>query len=240
MRIQLSKFVKTFVNQKEEFSSRAFKNKNKSLILNLFESLMLIQKTGKNKYQKYEKTEFFIKEISKIKNNFTEHIIELLLTFIILNKDNLPNKKYIGKHVRSQYKSGARIVTYLLFQTGLLHKQKRTYEYSKLFFHLNQLNLEKREEFFNALVKYQHKKEQQLYLSCFRSIKYKPDHLIISFDHGISLRTQWVLNNWETGKIQNKELKLFKLAEKNKKLIMFEGDRSTKTAKAFITIFPQI
>lgn len=240
MRIHFLSFMKTLSNKKGEFSSLDFKNKNKTLLLNFFETLAFIEKVGKKRYSIYKKTKFFDTEIAKLKTKLDEQIIQLFLVLSILNSDKLPNEQYNGKKLRLQFKSGAKIVTYLLFQSGLFQKQKRSYQYSRLFHHLSQQTKDEKDSFFSSLIEYHDNDEQKLYLTCIRSIRYKPDHLIVSFDHGISLRTQWVLTYWEIGKDHNKELRLQKIAEKNKELIIFEADRATKTAKAFITIFPRL
>ena len=99
---------------------------------------------------------------------------------------------------------------------------------------------EERETLFNALITHYTKLEQKLYLGTSRTLKHEPDYVSISFDHGISLKTKWVLKYWRSNKKQNKQQFLEKLVKENKQLIMFESSRKTQEAKAFITIFPRL
>lgn len=239
MKVVVLNFIKNVFKLKDDFSTYDFKSKHKSPLLSLFESIGFIEQTGSNRIKRYKKTEILEKIHIELEKTHSEEIAQLFLAFSILDSEKLPDK-YNGKIIRSIFKTGAAVTTHLLFNAGFLHKNKRTYEYTQWFFHLNKQTKKDREKLFNALFTHFEKEEQQLYLSVFRSIKHKPDYVSISYDHGISLRIQWVLTHWKMGKSSKKRPILLKLEEENKKLIIFEAERSTRTAKAFITIFPRL
>ena len=78
-----------------------------------------------------------------------------------------------------------------------------------------------KQKLFHSLVEKYDNIDQRLYITCLRSVRYKPDYLMISSDHKISLSVQWVLTYWEISKDHNKVLKLQKIADSNKELIIF-------------------
>lgn len=241
MKIGLLSFIMEINTQRNFFTSYDLKNKHKSGLLYLFNSLELIQVVGSyRRAKKYNKTENFDSIPSRVRQINSEEITQLLLAFTILNSDKLSTDKYNGKLLRKSFGKGARIISYLLFQNGLVFKKKTSYEYTKMFHHLIKQTKEERDNLLHNLIVNYDKEEQILYLSSLRSIRYHPDHVIISFDHGIALKTNWVIKHWKKGNLNQKNRELNDLAKNHKDLILFEADRITRSAKFFITIFPRM
>lgn len=241
MRLYLLPFIKDLINTKETFTSYDFSSKHKSLLLNLFKILELVEAVGIHHkatvYKKSLKFENLIENFQEIKS---EDILQLFLVFILVKLEEMPRNEYSGKIFRSIFKKVTTLVVYIFFQTGMIQKIKRTYKYSPFFIHIIQLGEEERKTLITALITHYNKLEQQLYINTTRSLKHEPGYVSVSFDHGISLKTKWVMKYWRIDKKQDKRMLLDNLAKKDRTLVMFEADRSTKTAKAYITIFPRL
>ncbi len=241
MQVSLIPFIKNVLSKKKPFSAYNLKNKHKSALLGLFETLNFLEVVGKDRNAKsYKKSSNIEQEFELIKKRVPEDIAQLSLIFAILEAKKLPNDNYNGKEIRKIFKKSSKIIIYLLFRNGLIYKDKKSYSYSDLFFHLNKQNKEEKNKLFNSFMTYYDNKNQNIYLQSFRSIKNNPDHISISYDHGLSFRTKWILKHCFKHKEKKKMQKLESLSEKNRRLIFFEGDRTTNTAKAFVTIFPLI
>lgn len=241
MRLHLLPFIKDLINTKETFTPYDFSNKHKSSLFSLFKMLKLIEPVGV-----YHKAAVY-KKTSKLENLFeifreikSEDILQLFFVFILVRLDDIPRNEYSGKILKSMFKRATHLVVYILFQTGMVQKEKKTYKYSPFFIHIIQLGEEERKTLITALITHYNKLEQQLYINTFRSLKHEPDYVSVSFDHGISLKTKWVMKYWRMDKKQDKNVLLDGLAKKDRTLVMFEADRSTKTAKAYITVFPRL
>lgn len=241
MKINFISFVKKLSNLKTDFSTYYFKNKHKSALLSLFESLEFIKQHGTYRNVKnYKKSKLFSEYFKKIEKNLSEEVIQLLIVFSILNSRKLPVSQYNGKALRSKFKTGAPIVTYLLFNNGFLQKKKKTYQFSPFFTHVTNLSPEGQDNFLKALVTYNGREEQQFYINMFRLIKHKPNYINISLNHAIEVNINWLFKYWKKGKDSKKELELEALTKKYRNLIAFKSISKLKTQNKTITVQPRL
>lgn len=238
MKVFLSPFIRDLFTYDNSFSSYDFNGKYSSLLLKLFAVLKLIKFVGsRHRAIVYEKNDKFSLQFQEIRS---EEILQLIIVLLILDIKKIPPFEYNGKIYKTIFKHSSKIVSYILFQTGMIHKERNTYQYTPFFHHLSKLSKNERKTLITSLKSHYNKLEQNLYLSSSRSLRHKPDFVSVSFDHGISLKTKWVLKYWKANNKKDNQQFLEKLAKENKQLIMFESSRKTQEAKAFITIFPRL
>ena len=231
-------FTKKLLALENEFTPITLKSKYATNLIKFYELLAFIEKknpNAKNKDILYKKNDSF-KLLMPVNS---KNALELILSIRIIHLGLLSENNYNGANIRAVFRSCSTLVNQLLFNCGFLQKLKHKYVYSPLFYHFFNCSTQEQDLFVDKIGSFGQMPEQRLYLTALRSIRLSPEYAVISFDHGISLKTSWIETLWNRNSSHKKKISLEELTDTNKDTIIFEGDRTTRTERGYVTIFPK-